>query len=132
MRCIPTVVSLPKRERVNNDGLLYYHTKDRMEDVEDIDRFILDMGADVYADGSCFDGTLRTAHAGLAIVQEVAGYWRIIGYTLPEYLDQSAAFAEATALLICIRHMRKGGSYTVVSDCMAVVKGWAKILGKNP
>ena len=132
IRCIPTLICLPQRERDNSDGHLYYHTKDRMEDREDIDRFVLDEGADIYADGSCFDGTLRTAHAGMAIVQQVSGYWKIIGYTLPEYLDQSAAFAEATALLICIRHMRQGGSYTVVSDCMAVVRGWAKILAKKP
>ena len=119
-------------KRVNNDGLLYYHTKGKIEDAEDIDRILLDEDEDVYVDGSCFDGTLRTAHAGLAIVQLIGAFWQIIAYTLPEYLDQSAAFAEATALLISIRHMRQGGNYTVVSDCSAVIKGWAKIRGKIP
>ena len=124
------MVDIPKRNF--SDGYFYYHTKDKRKDAVDIGHFLLDEGADIYADGSCYDGTRRTAHAGLAIVQFIEGFWKVIAYALPDYLDQSAAYAEATALLLSIRHMKQGGSYTLVTDCAAVIRGWAKLQANKP
>jgi exonuclease III len=84
----------------------------------------------VYIDGSgMFGKVLEVRTAASAGVQRRDGTdeeWDALSWPVPDELDQTSVVSEILALLLVLRHLRKGLEYIVYADCMAVIYGFAK------
>ena len=84
----------------------------------------------VYIDGSgMFGKVLEVRTAASAGVQRREGTdeeWDSLSWPVPDDLDQTSVVSEILALLLVLRHLRKGLVYIVYADCMAVIHGFAK------
>ncbi len=84
----------------------------------------------IYIDGSGMYGKcIEVRTAASAAVQKRAhshDEWDCISWPVPDEIDQTSVVPEILALLMALKHLRRGLSYIIYADCMAVILGWAK------
>ena len=84
----------------------------------------------------CTDGTAifmlfpELAKAAAAAVQfdEDEGAWKVLRCMVPEGWPQNSAAAELLAIIISVPHRKKSGKTEVVTDCMAILVEYQRLL----